>query len=228
MKPARRLRPSNEVMTELPVRPDAGSRAVVLAAPAERAPETVPPEEAGPADSALVDRARRGDELAFRRLVVRHRDHAYGLALRITRSPEDAEEVAQEAFVRAWLALREFRGDASFGTWLHRIVARRALDYALARRRRESRQMPVAAAEDEPVADAGAGRDVILARRIERLTAQLSAAQQAVVALFYGEDQPVAQIAEALDMPENTVKTHLRRARGALRRAWSLEEGTAP
>ncbi len=186
------------------------------------------PEPGQATDAALVENARRGDEQAFRLLVDRHRHRAYGLALRITRAPEEAEEAAQEAFVRAWLALGRFRGQASFGTWLHRIVARRALDHALARRRRESRQTDVEAAAEVPAAVAEPGRDVILARRIERLTAQLSAAQHAVVALFYREDLAVAEIAEMLEMPENTVKTHLRRARQALRKAWLREEGAAP
>lgn len=185
------------------------------------------PEPAGPADATLVEGARRGDRQAFCLLVDRHRHHAYGLALRITRSPEDAEEAAQEAFVRAWLALSRFRGEASFGTWLHRIVARRALDHALARRRRESLQTDVDAARHVP-APGATGRDGILARRIECLTAQLSAPQHAVVALFYGEGQPVAEIAQMLEIPENTVKTHLRRARQALRAAWLREEGAAP
>jgi len=185
------------------------------------------PEAVGPADTVLVDGARHGDKQAFRLLVDRHRHHAYSLALRITRSPEDAEEAAQEAFVRAWMALSRFRGEAAFGTWLHRIVARRALDHALARRRRESRQTDVDAARCVP-APGEAGRDGILARRIARLTAQLSAPQHAVVALFYGESQPVAEIARMLEIPENTVKTHLRRARRALRAAWLREEGAAP
>jgi RNA polymerase sigma-70 factor (ECF subfamily) len=160
--------------------------------------------------------------------VDRHRDHAYGLALRITRSPEDAEEAAQEAFVRAWLALDGFRGEAAFGTWLHRIVARRALDVARARKAREARQTGVEHAEILAARDSHATRDVLLAQRIERLAQGLSAAQRAVMTLFYREDQPVTEIATMLEMPENTVKTHLRRARAALREAWLREEGAAP
>jgi RNA polymerase sigma-70 factor (ECF subfamily) len=68
----------------------------------------------------------------------------------------------------------------------------------------------------------------MLARRIGRLTAGLTAAQRAVVALFYREEQPVAEIAEMLGMPENTVKTHLRRARETLRKAWLREGGSTP
>ena len=90
---------------------------------------------------SLLERSRGGDQSAFRELVVLHQDRAYGLALRITRSPADAEEVAQDAFLRAWLALGRFRGESSFGTWLYRIVARRALDRLEKLRSRRGREV---------------------------------------------------------------------------------------
>lgn len=178
------------------------------------------------AEVLLLERARAGHEDAFRILVERHRGRAYGLALRITRSATDAEDAAQEAFVRAWLALPRFRGEASFGTWLHRIVARRALDRSIEARRREARETSLEAAR-ELADEAGGERDTLLARRLERLMDRLSAPQRAVVALFYQEDQSVEHIADALGIPENTVKTHLSRARAALREAWLAEEGRA-
>ena len=179
------------------------------------------------AEADLVERARRRDHDAFRVRVDRHRDHAFGLALQITRSREEAEDAAQEAFVRAWVALPAFRGEASFGTWLHRIVARRALDRALARRVRATREREIEAAEEVSVPITGAERDLVLARRLGRLMQCLTPRQRAVVALFYQEDRPVQEIAAVLAMPENTVKTHLRRARAALREAWRREEGGA-
>lgn len=165
-----------------------------------------------------IERARAGDEDAFRMLMERHRDHALGLALRITRSREDAEDVVQQAFVRAWFALDRFRGESSFGTWLHRIVARRALDRAShmhARRAREEDFESVAL-----TVEANDPRDVILIRRLEQLMQQLTAAQRAVVTLYYWQETPVEEIARVLSIPENTVKTHLSRARAALRKAW--------
>ncbi len=177
-----------------------------------------------PSDDALVEAARRGDQGAFRALVDRHRDHAYGVALQITRSREEAEDAAQEAFVRAWLGLARFRGESTFGTWLHRIVARRALDHAAARRTHDKREAEIEAAEMLPE-PSGDRRDPLLARRLWRLMSRLDPRQRAVVDLFYREELPVRDVAEALSMPENTVKTHLRRARLALREAWLREEG---
>jgi RNA polymerase sigma-70 factor, ECF subfamily len=182
------------------------------------------------ADSAvrdLVARAQGGDETAFRALVVLHQDRAYGLALRITRSPADAEEVAQDAFVRAWSALPRFRGESSFGTWLHRIVARRALDRTEELKRRGGRELHVVdeAGLPEPAAGGRDAGDTLRDRAVRRLVAALPGAQRMAVTLYYYEDRSVEQVAAILGMPENTVKTHLSRARTALRD--KLQEGGA-
>jgi len=174
---------------------------------------------------SLLERSRGGDQSAFRELVVLHQDRAYALALRITRSPADAEEVAQDAFLRAWLALARFRGDSSFGTWLHRIVARRALDRLDQMRSRRGREVggEEAAARAEAAAAPPGAEDhetASRARRLERMVAALPVAQRMAVTLYYYEDRSVEQVAAIMGMPENTVKTHLSRARAALRGAW--------
>src|SRR5262245_47345074 len=172
---------------------------------------------AGPLESEWIERARRGDAEAFRVLVDRHRDRAYGLALRIVRSPADAEEVTQDAFVRAWLALPGFRGEARFSTWLHRIVVRRALDRAEVLARRRAREETVEAIEDRPALPETGRADTEEARVLERLIARLPEKQQVVVTLFYHQDRSIEQVAETLGLPTGTVKTHLSRARAALR-----------
>ncbi len=178
---------------------------------------------------SLLERSRGGDQSAFRELVVLHQDQAYGLALRITRSTADAEEVAQDAFLRAWLALARFRGESSFGTWLYRIVARRAFDRLEQLRSRRGRELGGEAAADlaertPAPGRAGSPEAVEQARRLERMVSALPAAQRAAVTLYYYEDRSVEQVAAILGMPENTVKTHLSRARAALRAAWPREE----
>ena len=180
-----------------------------------------------PDERALLDRARGGDQAAYRALVDLHRDRAFGLALRIVRSRSDAEEVAQDAFVRAWLALPRFRGEARFSTWLHRIVARRAFDRAAVLKGRRAREAAVEEAEHlasgESAAEAAAR--TALALKLERMMGALSPAQRAAVTLFYYEGRSVEQVAMTLGMPENTVKTHLSRARAALRAAWPRDAG---
>src|SRR5207244_13354045 len=111
------------------------------------------------------------------------------------------------------------RGESRFSTWLHRIVVRRALDRLEALRRRRIREgvleegeLPAAGAD--PAARA-------TAVRIERMLDRLSPVQRAAVTLYYLEDQSVERVAEILSLPENTVKTHLARARALLRETWT-------
>ena len=181
--------------------------------------------EAASQEAECVARARRGDTLAFRELVDRHRDRIYGLVLRMVRSAADAEEVAQDAFVRAWRALPRFRGEAAFATWLHRIAVRLAADRAASLGRRRGREAPL---DDPRAVSAEAHEDPRPhdeSARIEALMERLTLAQRAVVTLYYYQDRSVEDVARLLGMPENTVKTHLNRARGALRKGWVEAEG---
>jgi RNA polymerase sigma-70 factor, ECF subfamily len=79
-------------------------------------------------DNALLARAAAGDQQAFRELVERHQRKAHAVAFGLVRNPEDAREVVQEAFLRVYRHLNEFAGQASFGTWLYRIVVNLAID----------------------------------------------------------------------------------------------------
>ena len=173
------------------------------------------------AEDELVDRARSGDAEAFRQLVDRHRDRVYGLALRIVRSAADAEDVAQEAFVRAWVALPQFRGESAFTTWLHRIVVRRAFDRLEQLKRRRGRETELEDAGDLAALGGEDPSAAPRARRLELLIATLAPMQRAAVTLFYYEDRSVEEVARTLGVPENTVKTHLSRARAALREGWT-------
>ena len=187
------------------------------------------PDHAGAGDDSerpLVARARQGDHEAFRALVELHRDRAYGLALRVLRSAPDAEEVAQDAFVRAWRALPAFRGEARFGTWLYAIVMRRAIDRAATLRGRRSREVDLDAAGERPSPQGAepSSERARLAMRVERMLERLSESQRAVVTLFYYEERSVDEVSKSLGMPTGTVKTHLSRARATLREAWLREQ----
>lgn len=176
--------------------------------------------ETSPEERDWIARCRAGDGRAYRVLVERYQDRAYALAYRMVRSRPDAEEIAQDAFVRAWRAIGDFRGDATFMTWLYRILIRLALDRAETLKIRRARETVVEDPE-EPVA--AAAPDSGLARRLDRLLAELPPAQRATLTLFYYEDRPVAEIAEMLNMPENTVKTHMSRGRATLREGYERE-----
>ena len=176
-------------------------------------------------ERALVARARGGDTAAFRALVERHHPRAIALARRIVHDPAEAEEIAQDAFLKAWSALPGFRGESRFGTWLHRIVHRRALDRldSLKVRRRHEDAAPSWPEEAvRPADEPGPGAD-----RMRELVDALPPAQRAAITLFYFEDRSVQEAARVLGTNENTVKTHLHRARAALRAAWSRAEENA-
>ena len=174
-------------------------------------------------ESGWIERASAGDATAFRRLVERYGDRAYGLALRMLGSPEEAEEAAQDALVRAWRALPRFRGDSRFSTWLYRIVLRRALDRSASLKTRRAREAPLEETELEAHASPalpGSGSS----RRLDRLLGSLPDVQRAAVVLYYYEDRSVEEVARTLGLPLGTVKTHLHRARALLRAGWELEE----
>jgi RNA polymerase sigma-70 factor (ECF subfamily) len=182
----------------------------------------------GTNEQEWIERARAGDTEAFRKLVERHSDRAYGLAFRMLGSASEAEEAAQDAFFRAWRALPQFRGESSFSTWLHRIVVRRALDRQAAMKSRRAREAPLdeAIAQGFDAASPGEGPDPALRRRLDRLLGTLSPVQRAIVMLYYYEDRSVDEAASALGLPQGTVKTHLHRARALLRAAWLSEDRT--
>ena len=198
----------------------AGAQAASPGAPGERISSSTPAPGGTTAedDRSLVARAKAADQASFRELVDRHRDRAYGLALRILRSPPDAEEVAQDAFVRAWLSLPGFRGEAKFSTWLYRIVARRAFDRAAVLKGRRARETSLEEARSVAVGKASleAAARATNMLRLERSLDELSAVQRAVVTMYYYQERAVQQVAEALGLPEGTVKDPpSSRARGA-------------
>src|ERR1051325_1898629 len=89
-------------------------------------------------DQALVSAAQRGDMQAFEELVARHRDKIYARAFSMMRNEEDAIDLSQEAWVKAWQRLKQFQGEASFVTWITRIVINLCLDQLRRQKRQRS------------------------------------------------------------------------------------------
>ncbi len=172
-------------------------------------------------EAVWIRLARNGDQDAFRLLVDRYADMAFETALRIVRSHEEAEEAAQEAFVKAWKALPRFREEARFSTWLYRIVTRSALDRARTMKTRGEREMRLEPTHLESLPSAeDEGKRLTDLMVLERILEELSPESRAVVTLYYLRDLPVNEVAEILEMPKGTVKTHLHRSRATLRNAW--------
>jgi RNA polymerase sigma factor (sigma-70 family) len=168
-------------------------------------------------DADLVEKTRNGDHVAFERLYRRHRDRIYALMWRLCGGDHAlAEDMLQEAFVRAWEKLDSFRGEALFATWLHRLSANVALSDRRSRIRRVSRETGL----DEPVERRLAGeRDVRAARRmdLERAISRLPERARTVLVLFDIEGYSHAEIAETAGMAIGSSKAQLHRARKLVR-----------
>ena len=151
---------------------------------------------------------------AFECLLARYRHKVYRLALSFVRSPADAEDLAQEAFVRLWRALPLYDGRASFSTWLY-VIARNA---CLSELRRRGLRPTSPLGDDDGEGAIAAAPAVTVDGRIdcEALVERLDDPQRRIVRLFYLEERSYEQVAEMLDMPINTVRSHLHRARKRL------------
>jgi RNA polymerase sigma-70 factor (ECF subfamily) len=168
-------------------------------------------EEGAECDS--LSRARSGDAAAFSALVRRHQDRVYSLALRMVWDRHAAEDLAQEVFMQLHRRLSRVQSDAHLVFWLRQVTLRLAID----RLRREATHRVVPLEEGLEVAAELSESDPLLQRRLRTLVAQLPAAARAVVVLRYQEDLDPLDIAATLDMPINTVKSHLRRSLEELR-----------
>lgn len=167
--------------------------------------------------------AERDDRSAFAELVERHQRGVFSLLHRILGPDDEIEDIAQNVFIAAYRGLRTFRGNARFGTWLYRVTYNQACS-ALRRRSTKKEKMLVQHPEDEtgsPIefADQGSAdpSELLLAKQVWRAVGRLPTQSRAVVELFYGRGMSYPEIAEALDLPVGTVKTHLHRARNHLR-----------
>lgn len=183
-------------------------------------------------DSQWVARAQAGELEAFEALVDLHRDKVYGLALRMTRSEADAAEISQDTFLSAYQHLKEFRGDAAFGSWVHRIAANHALMRLRHRRVVEAVQAEVQGPEfnergslvDYPAYDwsrdaEGQVLDAELRRAIQQAAERLPEGYREVFLLKDVEGLSYEQIAEATGDSVPAIKSRLHRARLALREA---------
>lgn len=164
----------------------------------------------------LVDAARHGNRAAFDELVRRTHSQTYTLALRLVGDPDDARDVTQEAYLRAYRSIAKFRGDASFTTWLYRITANRAATHLKRRRRhRHGRLAEDDEHEHEPVP--GFADQVDTRFELERALRELPPKLRAAVVLHDVYGMAHAEIAAELSISESAAKVRVHRARKRLR-----------
>ena len=166
----------------------------------------------------LIERCRTGDDIAFGELVDRYKNLVYGMVHRMVADRSVVDDLAQEVFLKVHRGLPYFRGEARLSTWIYRIVA----NVCSQSRTRRTFEVPIEdERDDRPRREAGAAdesfADFELRDRLEKAIAQLPDNYRLLIAAHYLNGVQYEALAEALDIPIGTVKTHLYRAKRRLR-----------
>jgi RNA polymerase sigma-70 factor (ECF subfamily) len=183
----------------------------------------------------MIRQAQAGDREAMTQLIAGQQHYVYSIAMSVLKNPDDAADLTQDSFMRLFRALPQYTGESRFTTWLYRLVVNLGRD-ELRRRGRQVALVPPIADEDEQdpmasVADDDRWSDPALALdsqelrgEVRRALAQLEEHHRLVLTLYYFDDMKYTDIAEVLDMPLNTVKSHIRRGKERLAALLRVEE----
>lgn len=177
-------------------------------------------------EKSLIQQVLNGDQEAFAHLVTAHEKQVYNLCLRMSGNPEDAKDLAQEAFLKAWRGLAGYQWGASFSTWLYRLTANLCIDFLRQQKRRPTVSLTVDEHADglqelELPDSVPTPEEQLLGReageRLRWAMGQLEDEFRLVLALRVAEDLSYEEIARVLDLKTGTVKSRLARARKKLR-----------
>ena len=174
-----------------------------------------------------LKKAAKGDSAAFEQLVLKYQTQVYNLCFRIMGNAEDAADMAQETFLKAWRNLESFHGEAAFSTWLYRLASNACMDQLRSMRRRPVQSLTVTDTEGEEqtidVPDSAPSPEDNLINKEERELLQkamsaLDPQERQILTLRVVNDLSYTEISEVLDLKEGTVKSRLARAREHLRK----------
>jgi RNA polymerase sigma-70 factor (ECF subfamily) len=179
-------------------------------------------------DEDLILRYLQGEAQAFAVLVTRHESRVFNVALRVLGDPDDARDATQDTFLTVVRKLSQFRGDAAFTTWLHRVTVNACYD--ILRKRRRQPMLRLVPEGDEPTPDFGPPVEdhadaTIGSIDVARALQQIPEEYRVVLVLADVQDLPYEEISRVLDVPIGTVKSRVHRGRIALGRALGLSEG---
>jgi RNA polymerase sigma-70 factor (ECF subfamily) len=176
---------------------------------------------AGPSDSEIISLVLKGDHNAYALLVERYKSYVFTLTFRFTKNREDAEEVSQDIFVKAYRSLADFKGTAKFSTWLYTIVNTTCITFL------RKKRLEVKSLDDERTFEVADNQDSGLrANQIEQKSrlnmvnqaiALLSPDDAEIITLFYKSEQSLEEISQILGVEANTAKVRLHRARTRLK-----------
>ncbi len=175
----------------------------------------------GITDKALITKVLNGEQQAYAELVGRYQNFVFTLALRYVPSREDAEEIAQDVFVKAYRALPDFRGDSKLSTWLYTIVNSTSLSFLrrkkLNTRSLDDEQVFAKAVNTSGASAAGAVEQKSRAVMVNTAIGMLSPNDATLITLFYKMEQSLEDIGTIMGIETNTAKVKLHRARGRLK-----------
>ena len=185
---------------------------------------------------AVIRRVQRGDTDAFEALVAAYEKNVFNVALQMTGNREDAQDMTQEAFLKAYSSLSSFRGDSKFSSWLYRIVSNVCLDFKRRQGRRPSSSLTMEDDEGEniqlDIADESQSPEALLERKMTREAVraglqQLPDEQRQILLLREIQGLSYEEIGEAMGLEAGTVKSRIFRARKKLC-AFLLKDGNIP
>lgn len=187
-------------------------------------------------EKKIIKRAAAGDADAFEQLVLTYQSPIYNLCLRMTGDPEDAADLSQESFLKAWRSLGSFQFESSFSTWLYRLASNTCLDYLRSIKRHPKVSLTVEDSDGETQMmdfpdTAPTPEDAAISKEenelLSRAMQELDEQQRQILTLRVVNDLSYAEIAEILSIKEGTVKSRLARTRDALRKKL-LQSGNNP
>jgi RNA polymerase sigma factor (sigma-70 family) len=175
----------------------------------------------GPSDSEIISLVLKGDHNAYALLVERYKSYVFTLTLRFTKNREDAEEVSQDIFVKAYRSLADFKGTAKFSTWLYTVVNTTCITFL------RKKRLDIRSLDDERTFEVADSQDSgFRANLVEQKSRQnmvnqaiamLNPDDAEIITLFYKSEQSLEEISQILGVEVNTAKVRLHRARTRLK-----------
>lgn len=177
--------------------------------------------QTGPGDNEIIDKVVRGEQSLYAHLVKRYQSFVFTIALRYTPNREDAEEIAQDVFVKAYRSLADFRGESKFSTWLYTIVTTTCITFL------RKKKVTIHSLDNEHIFEAADNQNSAFkanqveqkskAQAINEAIKLLSVDDARIITLFYQAEQSLEEIGRIIGIDPNTAKVKLHRARQRLK-----------